>query len=854
MTSMSGSNSGDDSFRSRFHRFPLPTFTWRKKGEDFILHDFNQAALAITNGGIAGLVGTKATSFFRDRADIVDDIFTCFEGKVDFTTETDYTFVTTDETKRLRVFCVYVPPDMVMVHIEDISDVHSATKVMIESEQKYKALFNSSTDAVIVHDFSGRFLDVNPTACQQLGYTREEILELRATDVYSQEILALFRGYQNQLTKEGYISFETEYHGRDGTRIPVDVRTGIIDYGDRKAVLTIARDITEHKLYQAELKKSKESMQLALVGADIAVWDWDIASGKVNRSPKWAEMLGYTPEEVESSIHVWEDLIHPDDMQGALDRLKAHLEGQAEAYISEHRLKTAGGQWMWVLEKGRIAERDRNGKPLRLTGTHVDVTERRKTEEALVHSEIRYRTLFDSARDSILVACDGKFIDSNRTALDMFGSNRDQLIGREVKDFLPILQPDGLQSIEYLTGFTRRALSGTPQLFEFKLKTLRDNEFDAEVSLNMIIIEGRECLQFVIRDITERKKAEARLFHQNEFQKLISLVSTYFINIAAERFDEGIQNTLRSLGEFTRADRAFLFLLDDDSNLVVNTFEWVRDRLKKVLKKTTGQISLEDYPWCRQKLLSFETVHIPDTEELPEEAAAEREGFRKMGTRSLIATPMAPGGKLLGFVGLNMDNEVRDWQGDNALFLISISDIVAHSLERKSFEERMQDLATTDSLTGAFNRLRIMDSGDEEVTRALRYDRSLAVLMIDIDYFKYINDTYGHLVGDDVLKQLTRRCFHILRDTDIFGRYGGDEFVAILPESEAEKAFQVAERLRTEVEELKIQTGSSEIQFTISIGLTQLRDEEKFEETLNRADQALYHAKRSGRNRVVTEI
>jgi diguanylate cyclase (GGDEF)-like protein len=127
------------------------------------------------------------------------------------------------------------------------------------------------------------------------------------------------------------------------------------------------------------------------------------------------------------------------------------------------------------------------------------------------------------------------------------------------------------------------------------------------------------------------------------------------------------------------------------------------------------------------------------------------------------------------------------------------------------------------------------------------------VLMIDIDYFKHINDSYGHAVGDDVLKQLTRRCFHILRDTDIFGRHGGDEFVAILPESDARDALQVAERLRTEVEELSVESGKGEVRFTVSVGLTQFRDEERFEETLNRADQALYHAKRSGRNRVVSE-
>jgi diguanylate cyclase (GGDEF)-like protein len=369
----------------------------------------------------------------------------------------------------------------------------------------------------------------------------------------------------------------------------------------------------------------------------------------------------------------------------------------------------------------------------------------------------------------------------------------------------------------------------------------------------MIMIEGKECLQFIVRDITERKYAESRLIHQNEFQKLVSLVSTYFINIAADRFEQGINNTLSSLGEFTRADRAFIFLLDADGITIEHTFEWAGEGLDYSLEKSFGGLLLESFPWLTEKLLGFENVHIPDTEGMPEEASVERERFREMGIRSLIAMPMSPAGSLLGFAGLIMDNEVRDWQGDDALFLISIADIVAHALERKTYEERMQDLATTDSLTGAFNRMRLMSSGDDEAARATRYERPLSVLMIDIDYFKHINDTYGHSVGDDVLKQLTRRCFHILRDTDVFGRHGGDEFVAILPESNDEKALQVAERLRTEIEDMSVQTGDGDIRFTISIGLTQFRGEERFEETLNRADQALYHAKRSGRNRVVSE-
>ena len=178
-----------------------------------------------------------------------------------------------------------------------------------------------------------------------------------------------------------------------------------------------------------------------------------------------------------------------------------------------------------------LLERDPDGKPLRMTGTQYDVTSRRKAEEALIQSEIRHRTLFESARDAIMVDCQDRYIDCNPMALKMFGCNRDQIIGKSTYMFAPEHQQDGRSSREVGSVHAREALSGKPQLFEFRHKRWDGTEFDAEVSLNRISYEGKECLQSIVRNVTERKKAELKLIHQNEFQKVISMVSTYFINI-----------------------------------------------------------------------------------------------------------------------------------------------------------------------------------------------------------------------------------------------------------------------------------------------------------------------------------
>ena len=173
---------------------------------------------------------------------------------------------------------------------------------------------------------------------------------------------------------------------------------------------------------------------------------------------------------------------------------------------------------------------------------------------------------------------------------------------------------------------------------------------------------------------------------------------------------------------------------------------------------------------------------------------------------------------------------------------------------RRHMEAELRRLATTDPLTGAFNRRRFFQKARQEFLRHRRYGHSLAVLLMDMDHFKKINDTHGHPVGDAVLRTFVQTCQSVFRVTDIFGRTGGEEFSAVLPETDAANAARVAERLRERVSNsaLEGEDGAPSIRFTVSIGLAGLNENDlTLEAMIRRADQALYTAKRSGRNRVV---
>jgi two-component system cell cycle response regulator len=169
-----------------------------------------------------------------------------------------------------------------------------------------------------------------------------------------------------------------------------------------------------------------------------------------------------------------------------------------------------------------------------------------------------------------------------------------------------------------------------------------------------------------------------------------------------------------------------------------------------------------------------------------------------------------------------------------------------------AYEERLLLESMTDPLTGLLNRRYFNEQTQKEVARSRRHGLRFSVLMIDIDHFKRINDTYGHATGDQAIKAVAEVCDKALRPQDILARYGGEEFVLTLPHTDAEGASVVAERIRQTVERIELAAEPGPVRFTVSIGISTYQKDMPLEQIVGRADEALYKAKQSGRNRVVS--
>jgi PAS domain S-box-containing protein len=161
------------------------------------------------------------------------------------------------------------------------------------------------------------------------------------------------------------------------------------------AFTTRRQAIQEANEMSRSLKTNEERLSFALEGTNEGLWDWNVQTGEVFFSHRWKSMLGYEPHELEGHVNTWEKIVHPDDKQWVMDVLKEHLDGKSTAYETEHRVKTKSGEYIWILDRGKVIHRDGNGEPLRATGTHTDITERKKVEEELIKHQNNLEDLIE---------------------------------------------------------------------------------------------------------------------------------------------------------------------------------------------------------------------------------------------------------------------------------------------------------------------------------------------------------------------------------------------------------------------------------------------------------------------------
>ncbi|WMW24628.1 ATP-binding protein [Methanolobus sediminis] len=267
----------------------------------------------------------------------------------------------------------------------------------------FKDLIDRSNDFIFIIDVEkNRILDANETACKELGYTIEELTDMEEKDLSSLFEDTFWKSDLRDLAGDRYLQPGQTLTKKDGTIIPAEMNITFVTHDHHNYALAVVRDIAARLDMESRLAKTKQVMELAMEGADLGMWDWNLRTDEVMYNERWAEMIGYDVKNIEKNIESWKKLIHPDDLEIVNDTIHDHINRETPFFEAEFRMKNSKDRWQWILARGKVTEWDKNKEPFRFTGTTMDLNERKKVEEELRHSNELKDLFTDIMRHDLL--------------------------------------------------------------------------------------------------------------------------------------------------------------------------------------------------------------------------------------------------------------------------------------------------------------------------------------------------------------------------------------------------------------------------------------------------------------------
>lgn len=543
-------------------------------------------------------------------------------------------------------------------------------EALAENEFLFRSQFDFGNIGIAITSVDKKWLRINPRLCELIGYTEAELRALTWADITHPDDLEKDISQFNRVLSGEIESYDLDkrFIRKNGEVLYVHMTASCYrSNGEVQFFIAGLLDTTQQQLTALALRASEEQLTLVLAGGDLGFWDWDIVNNTVQRNARWAEMLGYTYEEIQHTVRQWIDFIHPDDREAAWQSICQHLEGKTTQHKCEYRMQTKSGDYRWIQDSAKVVNYSADGKPLRMCGTHADITERKQTEESMQLASMVY----DNSSEAMMVmdAKTGNVININPAFTELTQYTPEEIIG--------------------------------------------------------------------------------------QYAGILS----------------------------TESERASLYT-----------------SLRQDMK-TNG--SWRGETWCR----------------------------RKNGEDFIIRLTI---------------NTIFNSDGIPYRRVALFSDIT----DKKQSEEIIWNQANFDQLTQLPNRRMFLDHLEQEIKKSVRTQQPLALLFLDLDLFKEVNDTLGHDMGDKLLKEAAVRLRGCVRDTDTVARLGGDEFTVILSDLDsADNIERVAETILRRLTE-PFQLGSDTAYISTSIGITLYPNDAKDIDTLlKNADQAMYAAKNLGRNR-----
>ncbi len=701
----------------------------------------------------------------------------------------------------------------------------------LEKTEELEDFFNVSQDLLCITDEKGKFIKVNKASRKILGYSPEKLEKKKFLDfVHTDDVKATIVVMSKPLKQKKVINLTNRFKCKDGKYKYIEWSI----YPKGKLIYIAARDITDRKQAEQEIKQYQYIVENMQVGLHV----YHLENFYNNRSLR---MIVTNPA---ATLHTG---LKMDDILGkTIDEVYPKLSpmGISRRYADVVRTGKS-------IELDNIYYNDHRGvevyfsiKAFPLPNDCVgvafeNITERKKAEEALRESErsksvllsnipgMSYRCRYDRERTMDFVS---------EGCYELTGYKLKELIYNSFISFNEIILPEYQ---EHIWKTWENAVSfSEPVRLEYPICTANQRvKWVLEQGVPIYDDEGKvEALEGIIIDITNRKKAEKDLFEQAQRQELAAQLSTSFLNQSLNHIDTSINNVLEMIGNIIHANRCYMVEFSDDKKMIFNIHEWCSKDVKLQVNTCMNQ-TIESMPWLYEQIMNKKTVSIKRVSDLPLEAAVEKQKFQQHFVKSFLCIPTIIEDKVIGFIGADAIWLEKQWDENDTLILQIVGSIITSAVKRGRLERELTHLTFHDQVTSLYNRTFF-----EEEIRRLDTDRQLpfSIIMADVNGLKLVNDTYGHNIGDEILVKCAEVLKKSCREEDIIARWGGDEFVILLPQTTAKVTSSICERIISKCNETYVQ----DIPISMALGFaTKISGKKDIADILKEAENKMYKNK-----------
>ncbi|MGZ5075880.1 MAG: sensor domain-containing protein [Methylobacter sp.] len=781
------------------------------------------------------------------------------------------------------------------------------------SETYLRAIFDATPDAMLISDKRGIITMANQQAECLLGYSIDELVGLSIEHLVPERFRRAHSGLRAQFSATAAARSMGAGRAvsalrKDGRELDVEISLSPIQTNQGLFFASALRDITERKQAEATLRASEARFRRMADSSPIMVWITNVEGDPTFVNQAWLDFTGIDPIYAQTMTHeAWLNIIHPDDRETAFIAYYRNTHVH-KAITTEYRLRNANGDWCWVLDKG-MPLYDESGLFTGYIGSAIDITERKQVQEILQDKEqmlsesqriahvgswsVELATGFVSWSDEmyhIYRVNQETFDPSTRRYLDLVHPDdrammklwlNDCRAGKETRELdFRILLPDdsvrfirgsgGLQYDEL--GRPLRMVGSAQDITERKQAELVLNQIKAMIDISLDGFWITDLMGNILRvnqayaEITGYSVDELVGMHisQLEVEEEAEQVKVHIEKIIKQGYDLFETRHLHKDGHAIDIEVSVAFLPEFQQLCVFCRDITERKRIEMDLRIAAAAFESQEAMVITDVasiILRINKAFTETTGYTEQEAVGRKISILKSGRHS--AAFYASMWKSLLTVG-SWQGEIWDRRKNGEIYpkWLSITavkgngDTVTHYVgthtditERKAAEEQIKQLAFFDPLTQLPNRRLLQERLKHGINVERRDGKQLGLLMLDLDRFKAINDSLGHLAGDDLLQQVAERITARLRDVDMVARLGGDEFIVLLEDiAQPEDAARVAKEIIGDLSQPFCLIHSDNVQIGVSIGISLYPQHGDTPELLmDHADAALYQAKDAGR-------